>query len=206
MHILEAAQKQDRKEAEDLLSGFNRPGRGPKLPRDEGDFVDYYARKKKGATHPMSGDSPRGRPAPGQAPTVVKQRWDERPTRETPAWVPWLAIGAGMLVLGGGVAFLATSGGSTPSHPDGAKSAATITASTMTSEQRDAVPPPSPPSAPVDPQAITTTPITVSPTAPSAAPRGKRDRHGPTPSSTEPLPAAGTGTTGPTRDDLIRDM
>ena len=210
VHVLEAAQVQDRKEAEELLSGFDRPGREPKRPLEERDFVDYYTRKKDAPERPRE---PRARPlAPSAAPTMLKPRWDERPPREMPPWAGWVGICMFMIAVGGIVAFVATS---EPSHP--AKSAATtITgASSATGiTSRDAIPPPPSVSATPDVAAITTTPITVA--SPSAAARTKRDRHSaPTtsdppstaaPARTSTLPAAGTGTTGPTRDDLIRDM
>ena len=48
VHVLEAAENQERKETEDLLAGFDRPGRGPKPAAKERDFVDYYAKKPSG--------------------------------------------------------------------------------------------------------------------------------------------------------------
>ena len=47
--VLGAPVEQERKDTEDLLAGFDRPGRGPKKPAAERDFVDYYARKKDGS-------------------------------------------------------------------------------------------------------------------------------------------------------------
>ncbi len=49
VHVLVAAEQQDRKETEDLLASFDRPGRGPKVAPRERDFVDSYAKKPGGA-------------------------------------------------------------------------------------------------------------------------------------------------------------
>lgn len=44
IHVLEAAHDQERREAEELLAGFDRPGRSPKKRTGTArDFVDYYA-------------------------------------------------------------------------------------------------------------------------------------------------------------------
>ena len=214
VHVLEAAQVQDRKEAEDLLSGFNRPGREPKRPHEERDFVDYYARKKKGApATPRAAFQHLARPV--AAPTHPKARWDERPARDMPPWAGWVGIGALMIGVGGIVAFVATSEPSTKRVATMTSAATTVTSATSESS-RDAIPPPPPVSVAADPTAMTTTPIMVTPSAPSAATRTKRDRHSAASGATEPtstagparttLPAAGAGTIGPTRDDLIRDM
>lgn len=44
IHVLEAAHDQERREAEELLAGFDRPGRSPKKRTGSArDFVDHYA-------------------------------------------------------------------------------------------------------------------------------------------------------------------
>ena len=193
-HVLEAAQNQDRKETEDLLAGFDRPGRGPKplSKSKERDFVDYYARKKPGAA-----DSGGGRAAsPAFAPpldanakvqrqanvsTVIVHRKREG----VPGWLAWAAIAVGMLVVGGAVAYLATADGAPSVAAPTAPSAATTITSAMSPPQGadTNIPPP----APVDPTTTTTTTATtvvtaVTEPAPASqtAPRGsaKRDARG----------------------------
>ena len=193
-HVLEAAQNQDRKETEDLLAGFDRPGRGPKplSKSKERDFVDYYARKKPGAA-----DSGGGRAAsPAFAPpldanakvqrqanvsTVIVHRKREG----VPGWLAWAAIAVGMLVVGGAVAYLATADGAPGVAAPTAPSAATTITSAMSPPQGadTNIPPP----APVDPTTTTATTATtvvtaVTEPAPASqtAPRGsaKRDARG----------------------------
>jgi hypothetical protein len=227
VHVLEAAQKQDRKETEDLLAGFDRPGRGPKPASKERDFVDYYARKKSGA------ESGSGRVASSAPPvirvkqadvsTVIKPRKKEGP----PAWLVWAGAAALMLAVGGVVAFLATSD-PRPSAlaPTGPSAATTITAATPPRTAFDnAVPPP----APADATATTTaTTITVAEPASVAAPpaRGSAKRDARAAPAT-PNAAGGASTQGvgagapasapratnatddtkpPPRDDFIRDL
>jgi hypothetical protein len=233
VHVLEAAQNQDRKETEDLLAGFDRPGRGPKPASKERDFVDYYARKKAGAEsgsgRVASIASPVIRVKQADVSTVIKPRKKEG----APAWLVWAGAAALMLAVGGVVAFLATSD-SHPSAgaPSGPSAAMTISAATPRSTLDNNIPPP----APAEPSATTTTPVTViepasaAPTAatgagaPSARGSAKRDPRSP-PSATGVNGGASAGGNGagagasaprstnatddtkpPPRDDFIRDF
>ncbi len=215
MHVLVAAERQDRKETEDLLAGFDRPGRGPKKPGSERDFVDYYAKKKKNG--PDSGRGPSSGPAVVMGPrqidvvTVVKPR----KTEGTPGWVVWLGAAVLMLGVGGAVAFIATSDARPNAKaPTGPSATTTISAATPLPSGRDVIPPPAPP----EPTTTTTTPMTVSEPAPvvdAPAPRpsGRRDpKAAPGAASTTAATANPTTTSQvaapkpPPRDDFIRDM
>jgi hypothetical protein len=221
LHVLEAAQTQDRKEAEELLAGFDRPGRSPKVTPKERDFVDYYARKK-GEGGPESGS---GRPAKAGAAaaalgprqvdvaTVIKAR---KRRDDVPPWFVWTVAAAFMLLIGGVVAYLGTE----DSRPRGAARPApsaptTITASPFPRASTENVPPPEPVAA-----GTTTTPIVVTEPAPAAPatdspPRGatRRDPSGVSASGASAAAARApraTGTTDgtkpPPRDDFIRDL
>jgi hypothetical protein len=226
VHVLEAAQNQERKETEDLLAGFDRPGRSPKPASKERDFVDYYARKKPGGA-----DSGGGRAAAlasnaavdanparqADVPTVIVHRKREG----MPAWLGWAAVAFGMLLVGGAVAYLATSDARPTAVEPTAPSAATTITSAGSPPQANAdtnIPPP----APVEATTTTATavtvvepspsvPVTAATATPSAARSGtKRDGRA--------VPSAGTLTTAPRganatddtkpppRDDFIRDL
>ena len=235
VQVLEAVQSQVRKETEDLLAGFDRPGRGPKHASPERDFVDYYAKKKGDAVDSGPGTpSARARASEHAAQvgahTVrrVKQRDVEtvvtpRQREGVPAWLGWLGAGALMVLIGGGVAFLATADGPSSSQvPTGPSAATTITAATPVPQvNNDNVPPPDPATA------TTTTTTLISPSAATAAgdvaaPRasgGRRDPRVPASASASGgAGGAGAGTTTPRamnatdgtkpppRDDFIRDL
>lgn len=214
VHVLEAAQNQDRKETEDLLAGFDRPGRGPKKPSVERDFVDYYAKKKSGGD---SGRGPSSSPPAGVGPrqidvsTVVKPRKNAG----TPAWLVWAGAAFLMLGFGGLVAFLATSE-ARPHAGTGPSATTTISAATAPEQaSRDVIPPP----VPVDPMATTTIPVLVTEPAPAATdaqprPSGRRDpRNVPGSASAAGVREGAPTTTAPSgdrkpppRDDFIRDL
>jgi hypothetical protein len=229
VHVLEAAQNQDRKETEDLLAGFDRPGRGPKPASKERDFVDYYAKKKgsgidSGSSRPTSSAPPGPvRAKQADVSTVIVQR----KTEGMPGWVLWAAA-ALMLVFGGIVAYLATGDARPTATVPTAPSSATTITSALSPQQTNpdnGIPPP----APADPTATTTTtaPVMVvepSPTAapvaapvPVAAPRGSARRDLRNGSNGAPGAATagssalrGTNATDdtkpPPRDDFIRDL
>lgn len=172
IHVLEAAQQQDRKEAEDLLAGFDRPGRSPKVKPKERDFVDYYAKKKNpsgvegGTDRPVSASQPAAappRPRQMDVSTVIRPRKREG----APAWLVWPAAGLLMLLIGGAVAYFATSE-KAPTAAAAGSAAATLTTGPLTRPGGENIPPPDPPSA----TATTTTAMTViepSPAAPTSA-------------------------------------
>ena len=223
VHVLEAAQTRDRQETEDLLAGFDRPGRGPRKPASERerDFVDYYAKKKGGpdsgrASGPVVVVGPRAE----EIATVVKPR---RIRGSMPGWVAWAGPGLVMLSLGGVVAYLALGNDarSSAGPRTGPSAATTITAATTSiPASRDLVPPPAPP----DPTTTTTTPITVTeppPAEPSQRAAGRRDPRGvsntASASSAASAAAAATGNAATTtatsadrkplpREDFIRDL
>jgi hypothetical protein len=212
VHVLEAAQNQDRKETEDLLAGFDRPGRGPKKPSPERDFVDYYAKKKGGPDSGGKPSTPMAMAPPRQmdVSTVVKPRQ----TKGMPSWMAWAGAAVLMLGLGGVVAYLATgeprSTASLPTEPTGVPMAPPVQAS------RDIIPLPSPP----DPTTTTTTAMTVTEPVPTVTdpppprPTGRRDPRG-VPTATAASTQTGNGSTTtassadrkpPPRDDFIRDL
>lgn len=188
VHVLQAAHHQERKETEDLLAGFDVPGRGPKKPAAERDFVDYYTKKK--------GDRSSAAPTGSRRDdvlTVVRPRHD--PARRAPAgWVTWLGLAVLMLGIGGLVAFLATE---EPGVRAAGSGAATITAASPPAleSNRDAIPPPDP----VAPAELAPTTVTSEP----AAPRTRAYVSGATSSE---IPATSGVRKPPPRDDFIRDM
>jgi hypothetical protein len=212
-HVLEAAQNQDRKETEDLLAGFDRPGRGPKpvSKSKERDFVDYYARKKPGAAESGGGRAaspvivpPVDANAKAQRQADVATVIVHRKREGVPAWLGWGAIAVGMLVVGGAVAYLATADGAPSVAAPTAPSAATTITSAMSPPQGADTNIPLP--APVDPMTTATTLVTAvvepAPTAPSvAAPRSsaKRDARGGASASagTNALPSVAAAPTAP---------
>lgn len=237
VHVLEAAQHQDRKEAEDLLAGFDRPGRSPKPASNSRDFVDYYAKKKGPPGEAGAERTPAARQPVASLPAARVKQIDvatvitPRKREGVPAWLVWPAAGLLMLVIGGVVAFLATSDrGASGAKRAGASGATSLTGVPLSRASNDNVPPP-------DPAAMTTgttttamtviEPGTTAPTtasSPDSPPRGtaKRDARG---ASSTPTAATVTGTSAtqpagvrpprgtnaddpkpPPRDDFIRDL
>ncbi len=106
VHVLEAMHEQDKKETADLLSGFDRPGRTPRKPPPQRDFVDYYANKESSprAAPPSSRRAEPGAEGTGkERPTVLVSR-----RRDWRAVVVWAAAAFGMLVFAAVIAILAT--------------------------------------------------------------------------------------------------
>ena len=212
VHVLEAAHKQDRRETEDLLAGFDRPGRGPKKPSPERDFVDYYAKKSGADSGRRSGAAPgAGGPRQIDVSTVVKPRKGEG----MPVWLAWAGAAVLMLGFGGAVAYFATS----EARPTMGTSMGSGTATTMTGapepmqSSRDIIPPPAP-SEP-EPATTTTTPLIVAepPTTTTDAPPRATGRHDPRSAGSSASALTGSGSTTasghrkpPPRDDFIRDM
>jgi hypothetical protein len=224
VHVLEAAERQDRKETEDLLSGFDRPGRGPKAAPRERDFVDYYAKKPGGP------DSASGRAAAAaRAPVVIREKARDESTvivrrnrQGVPGWVVFGGAALLMLLVGGVVAYVATADG----RPEGAAAGATPSAgvasaaTTLTgattgkpSVKDESIPPPSAASV-VAPVAEATA---VEP-SPVVAPRGAAKREpkagasGAAAAAAAPSAPAVRGTTAvepskaAPREDFIRDL
>jgi hypothetical protein len=232
VHVLEAAQNQDRKETEDLLAGFDRPGRGPKPVSKERDFVDYYARKKPGsvpsgggrAAAPIANEAP-SRPVPrqGDVSTVIIPR-----KGEMPRWLGWAAAAVAMLLVGGLVAYLATADGRPSALAPTAPSAATTITSATSPVQQNAdtnmdtdIPPPAPVESPTTAVTVIEPTTASAPGVPSTRSSAKRDLRGApsaaAPTTTTATPArvnananananAPDDTKPPPRDDFIRDL
>jgi len=222
VHVLEAAEKQERKETEDLLSGFDRPSRGPKSTPKERDFVDYYARKS-GVSGADSGSerASGAEPLPGAMLAAGAKAREEstvivrRKTDGAPAWLVWGGAAMLMLLVGGLVAFLATADGrpeataaSAAASPAASAVSAVSAATTLTGAT---TPKPTaadeniPPPAAVSPEASEA--VTVEP-APAVAPRGSAKRD---PRAAASAPAVrGTSTAeapkAAPREDFIRDL
>ena len=233
VHVLVAAEQQDRKETEDLLSGFDRPGRGPKAaPRDR-DFVDYYAKKPGGGA--SSGSLRAARPdaagagaggavgasakARDESTVIVRRKGDG-----APAWLVWGGAAVLMLLVGGLVAYVATADGrpvaATPMAPSAASAASAATTLTAATSPKPSVtdeniPPPSA----VVPSAVGVEAVEATPAGSAVAPRGgpKREARGvPSGATTtttvapaETTPRATTTAVAPKglpREDFIRDL
>lgn len=235
VHVLEAAHRQDRKEAEDLLAGFDRPGRSPKTAPKKRDFVDYYARKKGDSGRESASDraaassaAQAARPKQIDVATVIKPRKREG----MPAWLAWALAAAAMLAIGGVIAYLGTADPRS-STPTGSSAPTSISAMPFQNASNENIPPPDP-AAPAA-TGTTTTPMTVieptpgnTPSAavastgsearvPATSPRGVATRREPrgTPSGAAAAPPSartsrGTNATDdtkpPPRDDFIRDL
>jgi hypothetical protein len=186
---LEALEREDRKVTEDLLSGFDRPGkRTPRAPRVRADFVEYYSGRsapKVDAPPP----SKREDSAPHLKPTVIVPRRDG--FRATMTWI--IAV-VGMILFGVTIAVLSTP--QTPASPVPSPVAqptiAPTSATTITSAN------PQPINETAEPDTTTSdTVITPSPSSPK--------KLLPSTSITSGATSAPTIKTAP-RDDFIRDM
>lgn len=189
---LEAAARRDREEAEELLAGFDRPGRRPRRARGA-DFVSHYRRGAKGeAAEPEIPPAPLSSARRVDPPTVVIPR-----KRPLPAWVLWASIAALMVLFGGLVAFVATSD---DRPPRGAADGASPTPSALTTltgahrlpARADEIPPPDA----SEPEGEALSAGAPSPTiSPRAAPTASARLEPPT------TPRKSTQ-----RDDFIRDL
>jgi hypothetical protein len=227
VHVLEAAERQERKETEDLLSGFDRPGRSPKAaaPRER-DFVDYYA-KKPGGAGSASGSAARAAGSAAAAAAVAPVRGKQgdvstvivrRKGDGAPAWLVWGGAALLMLVVGGVVAFLATADG----RPEAAAPAVTVPSNACAATTLSAATTPKPTSADesVAPPAVAPAPeavavaVDATTTAAAAAPRGTakrepRSAQSGAPAASTAAPRATTAAEAPKaapREDFIRDL
>ena len=108
------------KETEDLLAGFDRPGRTPRVPPVKRDFVDYHL------------DKGRSNPAPRSPGLAADRARRDLPTaiipghkRRIPAWLPW---GAVLVAMSGGGILVAAALAGPPNA--GSSGATTVGAST----------------------------------------------------------------------------
>jgi hypothetical protein len=212
IHVLEAADRQERKDAEDLLAGFDRPGRGLSQPDVRRDFVDYYAGKPPKKNPP--------RTASLNAPTVVTPRKKKRA-------FPWLIAGGGLVLIV--VACLVAYVGTRDLSPTMTTTTAarTTTAATATAvpiatppargaavarspaSARDEIPPPA---APLPEPAVQTTaeavvpPPTMPPPATAARASARPDPRPPAPRGAPSAAERREAPKPPPRDDFIRDL
>ena len=220
----------DLKETEDLLAGFDRPGRTPRVPPVQRDFVDYHLDKGQSKPAPRSPGLAADR-ARRDLPTAIIPNHK----RKLPAWVPWAA--ALVAMSGGGVfvaAMLAGPPNAGSSTNAGAATSPTPSATTTlasgppaldptTGPARD-IPPPPPstaeatpaldPDPDLDPGASAahrpTRPVaTTKPAAPSVAPAVTTARSAPAASSIPmpaTAPAASSAPSATPSVDLIRHL
>ena len=216
VHVLEAAERQERKETEDLLSGFDRPGRGPKVAPKERDFVDYYAKKSGGAgsasgsvraARDSASASAPARAKQGDVSTVIVRRKGDG----APAWLVWGGAALLMLVVGGVVAFLATADG----RPEAAApsmtvpSAATTLTSATTAKPTAADENVPPPAAATAPGALPTVEAPASPRASSAKREPRAVQSGAPATALTAAPRSTNAAEVPKaapREDFIRDL
>lgn len=237
----ESTADQEKREASELLAGFDRPGRNPRRSAPGAqDFVDYYASGAKppsrrrgmagaGSAHGPENDAPTvERPAGmaplppmrAESPTYILPREErQRARRRMAGWAGWLTA-AGLLVLvGTGVAFLATmddgAGGTARGTSPVPSAATTITsgASGSAAPPRDDIPPPEPTGSGVIvvSEPASTAVVTAPETVPSARPTASVKRGAPSAAAASASSTASPATTTvapnpPRRDDLIREM
>ncbi len=208
------------KETEDLLAGFDRPGRTPRVPPVKRDFVDYHLGKRR------SSPPPRPSPVPHRAARDLPTAIIPGQKRKLPSWVPWAVLLLVMSVLGVLVA-AAVSG--PPIYPQATSlpgttttlASGTPTFDPTTGPARDIPPPPSSaaeaPSAeqteretksetaPTPPKAQATTTATATATvARTTTPASSATQRTPPSATTAPQPSA---TTAPSATvDLIRNL
>lgn len=144
------------KETEDLLAGFDRPGRTPRAPPAARDFVDYHLGKGR--------SSPEARRA-ARSPDVARRHLPTAiipgHTRRTPPWAPWAAMFLVMAAGGIGVAAFVSTPPSAPTPPASLAANATTLAPSPpavdpTSGPARDIPPPPPPNDSVEPSATDT--------------------------------------------------
>lgn len=155
-----ARQEQEKREARDLLAGFDRPGRSPKQPAS-GDFVAHYSGKQ---VDKKESKKDRSR----EAATFVLPKKEER----LRAILPWLAAAALMSILGFLVAFVATRD---PEQTHTAPLPSSATTITSVIRAREDVPPPDPsPTTQTTEQTIAVPPpsVTSSPSSRAHGPKG----------------------------------
>jgi hypothetical protein len=179
-------------ETEDLLAGFDRPGRTPRTPATTRDFVDYHLEKGRPSREPR---------APSSRPPPQIDRSREFPTAIIPTtksrvrtWLPWIVLLIAMPIGGLLVAALVT----TPSPadrpaPSASASAIPQTPSATIPAERDIPAPPAP---------ATTEPVQASPPIERHAPlpAAPASASVPPPSSAAPKPSAREEV------DLIRNL
>lgn len=195
VHVLEAMHEQEKKETEELLSGFDRPGRTPQRHAAPRDFVDYYANK---ADKSESGRMPAAPPPSRRVEAPVEERATlvlprKRSLRTV---LVWAGAVFGMILFGAIVAILAT-----PDPPQAR------TVPTMVPSSGTTITSGSP--APIETAQPAESPETATPTvivaAPPSAAKPARAAPATTAVTSASTGAATTIKTAP-RDDFIRDL
>ncbi len=186
------------KETEDLLAGFDRPGRTPRVPSVQRDFVDYHL------------DKGQSKPAPRSPGLAADRARRDLPTaiipghkRKIPTWVPWAA--ALVAMSGGGVLVAAMlagppNAGSSNTTPPGAATSPVPSATTTLASITPAVDPTTGPARDIPPPPPSTaeaTPAAGPAPAPAPAPAGDGSASAsastrPGPSPTSPVPSTRT--------------
>lgn len=131
------------KETEDLLAGFDRPGRTPRPPPTTRDFVDYHLDRQRssGGPRPISAER-----AARDLPTSIVARRTPASVRK---WIPYAVFLAVMPVVGVIIAMnlgkTRPSTGNDPPLPGVATLASGASISIPTSGPERDIPPPPPP-------------------------------------------------------------
>jgi hypothetical protein len=189
------------KETEDLLAGFDRPGRpGRARTPSQRDFVDYHLDRQRSSDPDL-----RGRPSQEPPPSAGRERRQlptaiiPRTERRFPTWVPWAALLLVMSIGGVLVAAAVASPSPTSSLPPEAPTPTPTPIPTPLPFE-----PPAPILAPdEEPSSVASASASASPApvAPSAfAPRRAPSA---TASAPEPRPS---GAPPPPSDDFIRHL
>jgi cytoskeletal protein RodZ len=184
-----APSSEDREETEELLAGFDRPGRTPRAPAVKRDFVEYF-KDRETPTAPRVIGVPMAPPAPDPRraePTFVVPRVHRR---RAPSWLVWAGLLVAMPLVGALVAISVV--GRRPSPPVSTSPTLPSAATTITAATEPTTDPSSSPPAPSAFPTLTT---------PSAAPAAPGD-------SGAPRRAATPATSGPAdpRGDFIRKL
>lgn len=157
------------KQTEDLLAGFDRPGRTPRPPAVRPDFVDFHLKRLSdpNARPASAGGAKTPDPKRGSSTVLIRRK------QRFPSWGWWAALFVTMPVGGVLVSYcalmrqddgapLAASASASPSAATTISAATTPIAQPTTGPERD-IPPPPPPSEeeppgdpPTDPPAMTT--------------------------------------------------
>jgi hypothetical protein len=184
-----SSEEDEKKATEQLLSGFDRPGRTPRAPRARSrDFVDYYSGRDAAVKDAAPPPSKREDALMADKPTVIIPR-----RRNVRAIMTWVVAVVGMILFGVTIAVLATP--QTPASPMVSLPPMTPTsATTITSANPQRVEN----AEPVTAESTTDTVITAPPQTPAK-------KTAPTTTITSGASSAPTIKTAP-RDDFIRDL
>lgn len=121
----------DLKETEDLLAGFDRPGRTPRTPPTKPDFVDYHLGHKNGRSDAELLSKAELEQEKRAQSTVLlpRERW------KLPEWFPWAALLV-LMPMGGGLVAYSVLGNGSPSRASSTPSESIPSAATTISAAR----------------------------------------------------------------------